>query len=72
MNNSKLMDELYQDNVDYRRSRDRHQECERALEELQSRKYLTPEEEVKAKSLKKEKLVLKDKMEQILQDSRKN
>ena len=42
-----------------------HQNHERRLEELRSRTYLTPDEEMEEKRLKKLKLHLKDQMEQL-------
>jgi hypothetical protein len=42
-----------------------HQDHERRLEELQSKTWLTPEEEMEEKRLKKLKLHLKDQMEQL-------
>jgi uncharacterized protein YdcH (DUF465 family) len=42
-----------------------HQDHERRLEELRSRAWLTPEEEMEEKRLKKLKLHLKDQMEQL-------
>ena len=42
-----------------------HQDHERRLEELQSRTWLTPEEEMEEKRLKKLKLHLKDQMARL-------
>ncbi len=44
-----------------------HQDHERRLEELRSRAWLTPEEEIEEKRLKKLKLYLKDEMERLRQ-----
>ena len=44
-----------------------HQDHERRLEELQSRTWLTPEEEIEQKRLKKLKLYLKDQMARLRQ-----
>ncbi len=43
----------------------RHQEHERRLAELSSKAWLTPDEELEEKRLKKLKLQLKDQMEKI-------
>jgi len=42
-----------------------HQDHERRLEELRSRTFLTPDEEMEEKRLKKLKLYLKDQMERL-------
>jgi len=42
-----------------------HQDHERRLEELRSRAFLTPDEEIEEKRLKKLKLYLKDQMERL-------
>ena len=44
-----------------------HQDHERRLEELRSRAFLTPDEEMEEKRLKKLKLYLKDQMERLRQ-----
>jgi hypothetical protein len=46
-----------------------HQQHERRLEELQRRSWLSPEEEMEEKRLKKIKLHLKDQMERLRQAS---
>lgn len=42
-----------------------HQDHEKRLEELKNKSWLTPEEEVEEKRLKKLKLRLKDQMEEL-------
>jgi len=42
-----------------------HQDHERRLEELRNRAFLTPDEEMEEKRLKKLKLYLKDQMERL-------
>jgi len=44
-----------------------HQDHERRLEELRNRAWLTPDEEIEEKRLKKLKLHLKDQMERLRQ-----
>lgn len=47
-----------------------HREHERRLAELASKTFLTTDEEVEEKRLKKEKLHLKDRMEEIAREHR--
>ncbi|HOC44546.1 MAG TPA: DUF465 domain-containing protein [Thermoanaerobaculales bacterium] len=53
------------DDLDYEHLRLEHQTHEKRLEELNKKAWLTPEEELEAKQLKKLKLRLKDQMEQL-------
>ncbi|WP_028841422.1 DUF465 domain-containing protein [Thermodesulfobacterium hveragerdense] len=45
---------------------EKHQEMENKVAELSQKAYLTPEEEVKLKELKKEKLYIKEKIYKII------
>lgn len=51
----------------YEELREQHQTHERRLEELNNKAWLTPEEEMEAKRLKKLKLHLKDQMARLRQ-----
>ena len=53
------------DDLDYENLRLEHQTHEKRLEELNKKAWLTPEEELEAKQLKKLKLRLKDQMEHL-------
>jgi hypothetical protein len=53
------------DDLNYENLRLEHQTYERRLEELNNKAWLTPEEELEAKRLKKLKLRLKDQMERL-------
>ena len=53
------------DDLDYESLRLEHQTHEKRLEELSKKAWLTPEEELEAKQLKKLKLRLKDQMEHL-------
>jgi len=54
---------LIEKNEEFRKLYELHQKCEEKLKELQSKSYLTEEEKMEEKRLKKEKLGLKDKMQ---------
>ncbi len=54
---------LLEKNEEFRKLYELHQKCEEKLKEIQSKPYLTEEEKMEEKRLKKEKLGLKDKMQ---------
>ena len=61
-----LKAELIKTDDEFRRLYEEHQESERRLEELNQKTLLSQEDEVEAKKIKLHKLVLKDRMEEIL------
>jgi hypothetical protein len=67
-----LKAELMTSNQEYRELAKEHHRCEDRLEEINALSHPSQEEMVEAATLKKRKLQLKDKMEQILQNYKKN
>ncbi len=65
-----LKHELADANQEFRKLLKDHHERERRLAELASKTYLSVDEEVEEKRLKKEKLQLKDRMEEIAREHR--
>ena len=63
-----VKDRLMITNDEFYRLAKEHSEHEEQLEELARRPYLTDAEQVTEKNLKKRKLFLKDRMEQIIKE----
>lgn len=60
-----------QGNPEFKQTRLLHQECEKRLQELSGKPYLSEEEEREQKEIKKRKLALKDKMYYLITEYRK-
>jgi uncharacterized protein YdcH (DUF465 family) len=65
-----LIERLMRENEEFSKAKDTHGELAKQLEEYEKKPYLTPQDEVEIKILKKKKLAYKDRMEQILSQSR--
>jgi len=65
-----IKQELARSHDEYRGLLRRHHDHERRLAELASKAYLSTDEEYEEKRLKKEKLNLKDRMEEIVREHR--
>ena len=59
---------LLQNNDQYRQLAEQHHQLDHRLHELTDRHYLTPSEQVEEATLKKRKLALKDRMEEIVRE----
>ena len=66
-----IRERLAREDEGYRRLLAKHHEYDARLEELRSRRFLTEEEKVEEVRLKKLKLALKDQMEAMVRDRRK-
>jgi uncharacterized protein YdcH (DUF465 family) len=62
MDESEIKRRLSRENPEFQQVQELHRQCENRLRELAERSYLTEEEELEERELKKKKLALKDKM----------
>ena len=65
-----LAERLVKENEEFLKAKQAHAELAKQVEELEKKTYLTPQDEVEIKILKKKKLALKDTMEKILMQYR--
>ena len=65
-----LIERLMRENEDFLKAKQAHTELARQLEELEKKPFLTPQDEMEIKILKKKKLAWKDQMERILMQFR--
>lgn len=63
-----IREQLMRENKQFRRLYNKHRDYEQRLEELSRRLYLNEKERIEEKNIKKQKLLLKDKMEKMLRD----
>jgi uncharacterized protein len=71
MREAELREQLLKDNAEYRRLAAEHQYYDHKLEDLSNKHFLSDEEQLEEKTLKKKKLMLKDQMYTMLQMARK-
>ncbi len=68
---AELREQLLKDSEEYKRLAAEHQYYDDKLEELSNKHFLSAEEQLQEKTLKKKKLLLKDQMYSMLQKTRK-
>jgi len=61
-----LIERLIRENEDFLKAKQTHAQLAKQLEELENKTFLTPQDEIEIKILKKKKLAFKDQMERIL------
>jgi uncharacterized protein YdcH (DUF465 family) len=61
-----LIERLMRENEEFKNAKQVHTELARQLDELEKKPFLTPQDELDVKILKKKKLAFKDQMEKIL------
>jgi uncharacterized protein len=65
-----LIEKLMRENEEFLKVKKAHSQLSRQLEELEKKPFLTPQDEMEVKIIKKKKLALKDQMEKILMQYR--
>jgi uncharacterized protein YdcH (DUF465 family) len=68
---AELRDQLLKENAEYQKLAAEHQAYDNQLEDLANKHFLSEEDELLEKTLKKRKLALKDQMFSMVQDYRK-
>jgi uncharacterized protein YdcH (DUF465 family) len=61
-----LIERLMRENEDFLKAKQTHAQLAKQLEELENKSFLTSQDEIEIKILKKKKLAYKDQMERIL------
>jgi len=62
MKEEEIMSILRSENEEYKKLEEEHKKLELALDEINKKKYLTPDEEIEKKRIQKQKLHFKDRM----------
>jgi uncharacterized protein YdcH (DUF465 family) len=57
---------LYEHDPDFRRLKEKHQKYKEELGKIKAHSFLTPEQEMEEKTIKKKKLKLKDQMQEMI------
>ncbi len=68
MKDSEIKEILVKSNEEFKKIYEEHQNFENQLKGFQSKHFLTSEEEIEMKKIKKKKLVLKDRMQKYIDD----
>ncbi len=66
MSDAEIIERLMNVNDEFRKLKEEHAKLEERLEELQNKRYITTEEEIEIKAIKRKKLELKDKMNEFV------
>ncbi|OGQ09077.1 MAG: hypothetical protein A2026_07355 [Deltaproteobacteria bacterium RBG_19FT_COMBO_46_12] len=61
-----LIERLMRENEEFLKTKQSHSQLSKQLEELEKKPFLTPQDEMEIKIIKKKKLALKDQMEKII------
>ncbi len=70
MKEAELIERLMQEDEEFIKIKKAHSELAAQLDELEKKPFLTPQDEIEIKIIKKKKLAYKDEMEKILRKYR--
>ncbi|MBI5055138.1 MAG: DUF465 domain-containing protein [Nitrospirae bacterium] len=68
MKHDDIINALRSENEEFRRLEEDHRKLDKALDEMNKKKYLTAEEEVEKKKMQKQKLQHKDRIAQLIRE----
>ena len=71
MKENEIVEALKQQNEEFKKLSDEHRSLDVQLAEMDSKRYLSPEEEIERKRLQKLKLVRKDRMAELVREYKK-
>jgi len=63
---------LKKENEEFRKLTEEHRSLDLLLSEIDSKRYLTPQEEIERKNIQKQKLFKKDRMAELVREYRKS
>jgi uncharacterized protein YdcH (DUF465 family) len=72
MGEKELKELLIKENEEFKEVYERHQKCEKELDQLKKKDFQTDQDRLKERELKKKKLALKDKMYVIMTNYKKS
>ncbi|OGW38965.1 MAG: DUF465 domain-containing protein [Nitrospirae bacterium RBG_13_39_12] len=72
MKEYEIVELLKKENEEFRRLSEEHRNLDGLLIEIDSKRYLTPEEEVERKKIQKQKLLKKDRMAELIREYKKS
>ena len=72
MKEQEVVERLKKENEEFKRLSEEHRNLDGLLAEIDSKRYLTPEEEVERKKIQKQKLLKKDRMAELIRKYKKS
>ena len=71
MKEEEIVEVLKKENAEFKKLTEEHRDLEELLARIDSKRFLTPEEEVERKTIQKKKLLKKDKMAALIRGYKK-